>query len=672
MAHPKVKRIPPRGDGAIEPPEPRKRGRARLASEPTSRHLRLIDRWEPGFLRLGGGERRRALSYVVDGLGIYYDATAPSELETLLEEGGWETPELLARAEAGMSALRGRKLSLDNDPRRRSLAGLLRTAAASARSRAPSQSSDERPVVVVVDQPREDDRIGLGLAGPDRFRAMLDAAMRENEDAHIVVLPDPSAPLPQGSGYLEDLATQAGATFIREPIEAWSAVESCEAVYVVTAHLGFEGAMAGKRVVCFGTPFYAGWGFTDDRLRCSRRTRARSVAEVFAAAYLVYSRYFGPYDDKACSFEDAFEVLDLVSTRERENASDTLCVGFASWKKRWAEAVLGAPGHRPVVTQRPELGPDDLLGVERVVAWASRTAPSLEGSCRAANVPLVRMEDGFLRSVGLGVGLRPGASYVLDAAGMYYDATAPSDLETILSETVFDERLLARASALRESIVKSGVSKYNVGSAPLPPMPKGRPLVLVAGQVEDDASIKLGLAPNGGNAGLLRRVRESDPNALIAYKPHPDVEAGLRPGHISPTELARLADLVLTEVAAPDAIEAADRVEVATSLLGFEALLRGKPVVTHGLPFYAGWGLTISPPAERRTRRLTLDELVAGALILYPRYFDPRSSLPCTPEVVVSRLAEGDPAVMRRTRSSEALFKETWSLAWRRFLRARG
>ena len=32
--------------------------------------------------------------------------------------------------------------------------------------------------------------------------------------------------------------------------------------------------------------------------------------------------------------------------------------------------------------------------------------------------------------------------------------------------------------------------------------------------------------------------------------------------------------------------------ETMTSLAGFEALLRGKPVTTHGQPFYAGWGLT--------------------------------------------------------------------------------
>jgi capsular polysaccharide export protein len=39
-------------------------------------------------------------------------------------------------------------------------------------------------------------------------------------------------------------------------------------------------------------------------------------------------------------------------------------------------------------------------------------------------------------------------------------------------------------------------------------------------------------------------------------------------------------------------IAMADELHVNSSLAGFEALLRGKPVTVHGVPFYAGWGLT--------------------------------------------------------------------------------
>jgi capsular polysaccharide export protein len=79
-----------------------------------------------------------------------------------------------------------------------------------------------------------------------------------------------------------------------------------------------------------------------------------------------------------------------------------------------------------------------------------------------------------------------------------------------------------------------------------------------------------------------------------------------------------------------------------TSLTGFEALLRDCEVVTHGYPFYAGWGLThdLAPPIDRRqARTVSRAELVAAALILYPRYLDPVTKLPCPPEVLIERLA---------------------------------
>lgn len=87
-------------------------------------------------------------------------------------------------------------------------------------------------------------------------------------------------------------------------------------------------------------------------------------------------------------------------------------------------------------------------------------------------------------------------------------------------------------------------------------------------------------------------------------------------------------------------IEMVDEVHVNTSLAGFEALLRQKSVTTYGVPFYAGWGLTkdLGPVPQRRTTKRNLDELVAATLLLYPRYLDPVSGLPCPAEVVVERL----------------------------------
>ena len=261
------------------------------------------------------------------------------------------------------------------------------------------------------------------------------------------------------------------------------------------------------------------------------------------------------------------------------------------------------------------------------------------------------LEDGFIRSRGLGARFLPGASYSLDARGAYYDPRQASTLETILAEGGFAPELIARAAALRGEIVRRGVSKYNLSpGAALPDLPArgGRRIILVPGQVEDDASVRLGGGAIRTNLGLLRAVREEEPDAFILYKPHPDLEAGFRRGRLRAPDLVGLADAVAGGVPLPALLPLVDAMHTLTSLSGFEALLRGLPVTCWGQPFYAGWGLTEDraplPPGRRGVAR-SIDELVAAALILYPRYLDPVTLLPCPPEVMMDRLE--DPSAWR-------------------------
>ena len=143
------------------------------------------------------------------------------------------------------------------------------------------------------------------------------------------------------------------------------------------------------------------------------------------------------------------------------------------------------------------------------------------------------------------------------------------------------------------------------------------------------------------NRALLARVRAENPKAMLIYKPHPDVEAGLRPGHVADAET--WADLVLEDTDSAALLPHIDAVWTLTSLLGFEALMRGRTVVTLGAPFYTGWGLTrhLGMDLPRRSARPGLLGLVHAALIDYPRYHDPLSNRPCTPEVALARLAAG-------------------------------
>ncbi len=253
-------------------------------------------------------------------------------------------------------------------------------------------------------------------------------------------------------------------------------------------------------------------------------------------------------------------------------------------------------------------------------------------------------------------GFLPGASLVLDSApGLHLDPARPSRLDRLLAESAFPPALLARAAALRRALLARGITKYNLGGGgPSAPLELGgRPgarRILVPGQVEDDLSVRLGCTGAvRGNLGLLRAAREAaGPEAFIVFKPHPDVEAGFRRGRVAEAEALALADRIVAEAPMAALLGAVDEVHCMTSLTGFEALLRGLRVVCWGMPFYAGWGLTedrAPVPAWRRGRALTIDQLVAASLILYSRYVDPVTELPCPVEVVLDRLAE--PAAWR-------------------------
>jgi capsular polysaccharide export protein len=226
---------------------------------------------------------------------------------------------------------------------------------------------------------------------------------------------------------------------------------------------------------------------------------------------------------------------------------------------------------------------------------------------------------------------------------MYYDATAPSDLEQLLETAPFDAAMLARARALRKAIVAAGVTKYNVGAGRWQRPAGNRCVILVPGQVESDASIALGALGVRSNLGLLRAARERNPHAYLLYKPHPDVLAGLRAGGDTLAEERQWCNEIVTDVPIHTLFDAVDALEVLTSLAGFEALLRGKPVYCHGSPFYAGWGLTediVTHP--RRHRRLSLDEMVAGALIVYPTYVSNATNAFTTPERALYELQHWD------------------------------
>jgi capsular polysaccharide export protein len=330
----------------------------------------------------------------------------------------------------------------------------------------------------------------------------------------------------------------------------------------------------------------------------------------------------------------------VVTVRRR-----ALVIGFRRWRAWNLGPILRATAGvvvfvRDVSAARAlHPGPDD-----DVMVWGAAVPVGLADLIAHSGARLVRIEDGFIRSVGLGSDLIAPRSLVLDPCGIYFDATRASRLETLLATGPFDGALCARAAALRATIVARGLTKYNVEHAATPSWDnRGRPVVLVPGQVETDASIALGGGTVRTNRAVLQAARAARPDAFVVYKPHPDVITGNRRGRLA-ADARGLADHVETRASIIACLARTDAVHTMTSLAGFDALLRGIDVVTYGAPFYAGWGLTEDcatdhPAWARRGRHLTLDQLCAAALLVYPHYWDPDARCLVNAEPAIAAIA---------------------------------
>lgn len=602
-----------------------------------------VVRVEDAFLRSlhPGRAGEPPLGLLVDQTGVHFDPSHPSDLEILLKTHPLDDGAMMARARAGMARMRDAHLSKYS-------------------ATDPTLAAPAPGYVLVVDQTQGDASVRASRGNRSRFLEMLFVAQEENPGARVVIKTHPETSAGFRSGHYRTEDTSDTITLCDAPLSPYQLLDGAIAVYTLSSQMGFEAIIAGHKPRVFGGPFYAGWGLTHDEDVFPRRRRDLSRAQLFAAAMLLYPHWFNPYTNAPGTFEDTLGAIEAQTRAWREDKDGWVASGMRLWKRQPLQRAFG--------TQRPLLYEDDPVKARtiaentgrKVMGWASKSGPDT-----------VRVEDGFLRSRGLGAALVPPMSLVLDEIGIYYDPRQPSRLEHLIQRAATGLRVdqNERSLRLKDQFLRSGLSKYNL-SGNLPTLPEGH-RILVPGQVEDDASILTGSSDVTSNSELLRLTREANPDAVIIWKPHPDVHAGLRKGAVN--DPLMWADIAVENCDISALLHSVDDVWTMTSLTGFEALLRGCRVSTLGAPFYAGWGLTRdlgSIPARRlQGARPDLAALIHAVLIDYPRYFDPVTGLACPVETIVERLQTGSiphPGVANRLLSKLQGALASHAHLWRR------
>ncbi|ADN74651.1 Capsule polysaccharide biosynthesis protein [Ferrimonas balearica DSM 9799] len=583
---------------------------------------------EDGFIGYTGHPAKggHSLSVVVDKQGIYYDASQPSELEQHIVDAGRDSA-LCERAHNLIARIRQYGITKYNV-----------YPDFNSQTQLPSdlkQQLDGRPYVLLVDQVAGDLSIAAAQASEADFLDMVAAARQRYPDAALVVRTHPDTRLGKKSGVLARLARHPAlqsVIWVKQACHPHALIHHCLALFTVSSQMGFEGLILDKPVHCFGQPFYAGWGLTDDAKPHDRRAALHragiTLPQLVAAALILYPRYVNPITGQRCEVEEIIELLALQQRPEPQYQTLYLA-GFSLWKRAFIGKFCGHLAHNIRFVSKP---PKQLGHNDKLLVWGQRFTEQQDA---------IRVEDGFVRSSGLGSNLCRPASLVVDQRGIYFNAQQNNDLRHLLNHLMVSEADQARGAALIHKLVSADINKYNLISQNRYQPSAEHPLrLLVVGQVDGDASITTGSPVVTSNEALLWAVRKAYPEAHILYKAHPDVVAGNREGQISQACYDACVDEQVAEYGLNQLYPHIHQLHTMTSLAGFEALLRGIHVVTWGQPFYAGWGLTEDRnPAHDRNRQRTLEELVYIAIAAYPSYVDWATGLFTTPEWLIDLLA---------------------------------
>ncbi|WP_236096565.1 capsular polysaccharide export protein, LipB/KpsS family [Bacillus sp. SB49] len=499
-------------------------------------------------------------------------------------------------------------------------------------------------------------------------------AKMENPEAELLYIPHPLYLL-EGKKDPEVEDIEHFVRIIDQPVTLAQVIGGVDHVYTQGALGGMEALLYGKQVTTFGEPFYAGWGLTDDRSKTLFRHRTLLLEELFIGSYMLCTSYYHPFTKEKISLKEAIEMIGFMKTAlkgvkdkwiNKERTTNLPTNSMTSSKENQplsleelevkgeengdigilSKGIKDIPNLQSFLNGTVNFSPaKSINSLSFIAGWGMK--PSAEKAIAFGekhNIPYLRLEDGFLRSVGLGVNNYPPLSMCVDDVGIYYDGTRPSRLENILNTPGWEtEELMDQACEAKRLIVENQLSKYNHA----PPMDKSlikdysKTRVLLIDQTLGDKSVGLGMADESRFEEMYHSAREDHPEADIYIKTHPDVIAGKKQGYFSNVEIDEHTYFIYDDCNPLTLLEQFSEVYVVTSQMGFEALMLGKRVHCFGLPFYSNWGITVDRlQCPRRQVTRTVEEVFAAAYLMYPRYINPETGRRGTIFEVIEHIKE--------------------------------
>ncbi len=408
---------------------------------------------------------------------------------------------------------------------------------------------------------------------------------------------------------------QLGVVLIEENESILSLFPFIDQIRVVTSQVGFEGLLFDKKVMCYGASFYSFYGLTEDRMLIQNIKKNRSLAEVFIGLNLYCTRYFLNHEEI-----NLLQHLHILSLQKRHQCQEKIVfMDTKLWKKDTLDHFCN---------QNTSFTYQSFEEIKKSNFPYRFSTWGFKKNMLELNKPIYMIEDGFIRSNGLGSNLAKPLSLIFDEKGIYFNPQQMSSLEEMINQETLTSYEIETAQKIRNILIEKKMTKYNVGIEDIPAYIQEGGFILVLGQVEDDASIEFGSIDFKTNLALLKHICQQNTDKKIIFKNHPDVISGNRKGLVTDEEVKSILHSNLwieNSINVAYLLDNCAELHVNTSTAGLEALIRGKPVHVYGGAFYSGYGMTLdhfdfSAQYHRKRKTISIDEFIAFAYMLYPRY----------------------------------------------------
>jgi capsular polysaccharide export protein len=276
---------------------------------------------EDGFIRSKnlGSFLTKPYSLSIDSRGIYFDINTESDLEYFSNE----LSILLELSETNKSRIKSFKEKFISSKISKYNLSSINTTFFN------SLITDSKRIIFIPGQVDSDMSIKKSGQGYDTL-SLVKKVRDNNPDSFIVFKEHPDVSAGNRSkNYSLNIISSFVDSIIPQSVSIQDCISFSDEIHVITSTVGLEALFSNKKVVTYGTPFYAGYGFTSDTQSSSFYSRRNKIS-VDSFLSVVYF-YYPLYIDNSNKLTTAEKVIDII-LNDKSSSKFTFLKLYKKWR----------------------------------------------------------------------------------------------------------------------------------------------------------------------------------------------------------------------------------------------------------------------------------------------------------------------------------------------------